>query len=520
MQTPSRPIRIVLAILFVAACIGLRLVWLPYDPPGWLSWSSGVYTDEGFYTLDARHRVLFGTLAPGNFHDSYTAPLLSWIQTLWFREVGVGLVQARLLNVLFALLTIALFWDTLRRRSSNLDTQGATPLLGKGAERPGASISTAATVMLGLSPVYLFYNDLALQETPALFWIVLALWLLSLGRPEDSGESGAMPTALGRHVGPDIRIALAGACVIGAFATKSLSMIAAPAIVMAVWSSLLSKERVRARLIAFAIGLVLAGAAYLAVTWPHHAEIARMSKYYAQHQVLPHTATSLWLNIRRGFIGGEKGVVPYLLAMMPLTTILAVVAFRKRKPVCIDPVPVVWLACGLTFCLFSRYSPSRYYVLFLPALCWLAAIGWCRLSPSWRRVSLTLATVVSIVWIGTAWQHRTQTVFTQELALNGIMRTRPMIIGDFASELALGTELQTAPVLPGLANDDRPVEALDPYCISISHSPFWLGWWRKRYPAIIQPGYLWKSVTLGSHDEYVVDLYMNPKYVRPRNNAH
>jgi len=519
----SRGVRIVLAVLFVVACIGLRLAWLPNDPPDWLSWSSGVYTDEGFYTLDARHRVLFGTLAPGNFHDSYTAPLLSGIQTIWFRAIGVGLAQARLLDVVFALLTIGLFWDTLRRRSGNIDTKHATPLLGKGAERPGASISTAATVMLGLSPVYLFYNDLALQETPALFWIVLALWLTTIAHQIEGPKPdnlGAMPTALGRHVAPAISIATAGACLVAAFATKSLSVLAAPAIVAAVWFPLLSKERVRVRLTALAAGLALAGTIYAALCWyPHHTEIARMSTYYAQHQILPHTATSLWLNIRRAFIGGENGVVPYLLATMPVSTILATVAFRRSRPVAIDPVPVVWLACGLAFCMFSRYAPSRYYVLFLPALCWLAAIGWCGLPTTWRRLSLTLSALVSIVWVGAAWQHRTQTVLKAQLELDGIMRTRPVIIGDFAPELALGTNLQAAPVQPGLSNDNRPVETLEPYCVFISHSPYWLGWWRKRYPAIIQPGYLWKSIVLGGHGQYVVDIYANPKYVRPRNNA-
>jgi len=297
-------------------------------------------------------------------------------------------------------------------------------------------------------------------------------------------------------------------------------MIAAPAIVAAVWSPLLSKERVRVRFSAFVGGFAIAAAVYAIFCWyPYHAEIARMSTYYAQHQILPHTATSLWLNIRRAFISGEKGVVPYLLATMPVSTILATVAIRRSRPVPIDPVPVVWLACGLAFCMFSRYAPSRYYVLFLPALCWLAAIGWCALHTTWRRLSLTLSVLVTIIWGGIAWQHRTQTVLTAQLELNGIMRTRPVIIGDFAPELAMGTDLQAAPVQPGLSNDDRPVETLAPYCVFVSHSPYWLAWWSKRYPDMIRPGYLWKSVTLGGHGQYVVDIYANPKYVRPRNNA-
>ena len=43
----------------------------------------------------------------------------------------------------------------------------------------------------------------------------------------------------------------------------------------------------------------------------------------------------------------------------------------------------LWLLCGLAFCLLSSYAPSRYYVLFLPPLAGLAALGMARLRPSW-----------------------------------------------------------------------------------------------------------------------------------------
>ena len=488
---PSKTMRIVLAVLFVIACIGLRLLWLPLDPPDWLSWSSGVYTDEGFYTLDARSRVLFGTLAPGNFHDSYTAPLLSWIQTIWFRLFGIGMQSARALDMTLGLLTLALFWDMLRRRSPR-------------------GISTAATVMLGLSPIYLFYNCLALQETPALFWIVLALWLIGPLTRNNGGTGQNSPPApnSGGAGLRDFGVALAGACIIAAYATKSLSMIAAPAVAVAVWSPLLSKERVRVRFLAFAIGLAVAGAGLIAVTWPHHAEIARMSRYYLGHQILPHTATSLWLNIRRGFVDPQKGVLPYLLATMPVSMILAAIAFRRSRPVEIDPVPVIWLACGLAFCLLSRYAPSRYYVLLMPALCWLAAIGWCGLPrPRLRQLALAAAVVVSLCWIGWSWGHRSSSLLLANTDLDNRVRPTGLVLGEFAPEVFDGMDVPTVPLQPGLSNDDHPIERLRPEYITVCRSPYWRGWWQARYPWLIDGRHRVGTVQLGGHGQYIVDIY-------------
>jgi len=34
-----------------------------------------------------------------------------------------------------------------------------------------------------------------------------------------------------------------------------------------------------------------------------------------------------------------------------------------------------WLACGVGYCLVMVYSPSRYYVLFMPALSGIAAVA-------------------------------------------------------------------------------------------------------------------------------------------------
>ena len=148
-------------------CLLVRLAALDADPPPWLSWSTGLYTDEGYYTLDARHEVLFGTPAPGNFHDRLLSPLLSFLQQGMFDVFGAGLHEARLLSVGFGLLTVWVFWLALRRAYH-------------------ARTADFGALFLGLAPPFALYNRLALQETPTVFWLVLAfaLWVYGgrLGR--------------------------------------------------------------------------------------------------------------------------------------------------------------------------------------------------------------------------------------------------------------------------------------------------------------------------------------------------
>jgi len=135
-------------ILAFAVFAGVRLLWLSMDPPKWLSWSAGLYTDEGFYTLDARHWVLFRHIAPGNFHDSLLSPGLSVMQRAIFGAFGVSDLCSRSLSVVLSLATIVLFWYALRRSF-------------------GEDTADIGACFLGLSPAVVFYNRMGLQETPA-----------------------------------------------------------------------------------------------------------------------------------------------------------------------------------------------------------------------------------------------------------------------------------------------------------------------------------------------------------------
>ena len=485
----------------VLLCLVVRLAALRADPPAWLSWSTGLYTDEGFYTLDARHEALFGTLAPGNFHDRLLSPLLSLLQQGVFSVFGPGLLQARLLCVVFGLLTVLLFWLGLRWA---YDTRTAD--LG--------------ALFLGLAPPFVFYNRMSLQETPTVFWLALAFALWACPSRASKLASGiafalgvvfkglALMTLPVLLVAPEPTPAQAPTLPKRegekAFAEQHSS------------SSPLGRTRVKSLVtkqgggfLTQASGFLLGLALYFALWYgPHHAELTRMATYYRVHQMQPHSALSLWLNLRRGLIGGERGVVPYLLALMPIPCLLAGWGIAKnRVKAQADKYLTVWLVCGLLFCLLSSYAPSRYDVLFLPPLAGLAARG----LTGWKRNAQIAAAVLFLltsgVWYGAAWAGRS---YTRQEASREFMRLLPaksVVIGEFAPTLCLETPFAAAPVQPGLSNDDHPVERLHATEIVVTQTPFWQNWWAVRYPGIIQPSHKIATFYLGDSRRYVIDVY-------------
>ena len=233
-----------------------------------------------------------------------------------------------------------------------------------------------------------------------------------------------------------------------------------------------------------------------------------MATFYRVHQMQPHSALSVWLNIRRGLMGGERGVVPYLLALLPVPCLLAgrvVGKWRGWTPA--DLYLAVWLGCGLLFSLLSSYAPSRYYVLFLPPLAGLAARGLVDWKRGAQLVVVGVFCVTSASWYGVAWAERTETRVTASRELTRLLPPGSVVIGDFAPTLCLDTPFAAAPVQPGLSNDDRPIERLHATDIVVTRTPFWQQWWQARYPGIIQPDHKIATLTLGVSGQYVMDVY-------------
>ncbi len=453
------------AISLVAACIAVRVWALDVDPPAWLSWSGGLWTDEGFYTLDARHFALFGHAAPGDFHDRLLSPLLSvvqqWVFTLW----GAGRVQARALCAVCGLLTVCALWAALRQTG-------------------GARAAGWGALFLGLMPPFVFYNRLALQETPCALCLTLAFALWALGQANER---------------PARWCVMAGLCLALAASVKMLALLAAPAFVLTG-----SRTARGAALAGLTIGLALYAALWYA---PHAPELSRMMTYYRVHQMQPHSLMGVLWNVRRGCVGDRmgwlRGIVPCLWVTVPMPCILGLRGLRRP----LEPTRVLlslWLAFGVFFCLLSSYAPSRYYVLFLPALAGLAGMGMVCLTVRAQRAAACVFLLTSAFWYGQSWQARTWTLAQGSRALAQALPPGSVVAGDMAPALCLGTPLRAAPVQVGLSNCERPIERLRADYLAVTRAPVYENWWRARYPQIVQPPRRVATITLR---ERLVDVY-------------
>ncbi len=351
-------LRWLVVLLIAVAMVTLRVVALRSDPFPRLDWSTGLLTDEGFYIHNARNVVLFGHARTDDFNNMLQMPLLHYLQVLVFELFGVGSMQARMVSVVLSLLTLALFYLSLRRACG----------------MPAAGL---ATLFLGLDHVNLLYNRMALMETPATFLAVAGLYCcVRWVEQKDGGRAKwSWPAAAGAFI--------AAACI-----TKASIFFLAPVPLLALWAGskkACASDENRSKMNSLVGGgwfyvaslMVVAILYFTFWYWPHHVAITEMDHYYRVQQIQPNSLHHLWLNLEHAVFGDWRGQTPYLMRHTPVVFLLALAALIT--PVgWKDPMRRIlssWLLLGWAMLAVISYSPSRYYVPVYPAMMALAAIG-------------------------------------------------------------------------------------------------------------------------------------------------
>ncbi len=395
-----RPRTLAGLLLLAALLIVPRVVALDADTLPSLDINSGIWTDEGFYTYNARNAVVFGRAELDEFNNRNLSPVLDLVQRLVFRAFGVGLVPARAVSVACAFVALGFFYAALRRAF-------------------GRRVALSGLILLGGEVTFILYNRLALMETPALVVLCAALWAFTLGTPAGWLLSGA----------------LAASAI--AFKTTFLVFLPAPLLAWA-WRWGASRQRVGRPVLWYATGALVGTAIYL-LAWgiPHGPEIWRMNNYYRTRQVQPRSIHQAARFVQRAAFGYRRGLAQFLETRSPVLSTLAVLGLLAiplgRRPVkkaeglkslarsaTVLPdgktgrpfVPgtvredgrftergisiprqlredahrVLWLwaVLGLGALAVSRYSPTRYYLIVYPALAALASLALWRLVPLWR----------------------------------------------------------------------------------------------------------------------------------------
>jgi len=528
-----------------------RVAFLSADAYPDLCWGSGVWSDEGFYTYNARNEVLFGKEVLDDFNNRNIAPVLDLIQGVVFRAVGVNLVSARAISVGFGLLSLVLFYDALRRVF-------------------GRRVGLTGLLLLGGEYSYLFYNRIALMESPAVCVSCLALWLWAVG-----GIGG---------------LAGCGAIAMSLIAWKNNFLILLPVPFLV----LLWRRAPWKLLAAYAVGVLVALVVYLAL-WgiPHRDEIVHMNDFYRREQLQPRNFTQVLWMIRRTWFAYRIGMMQRLETRTPILISLALAGLfacrwkgqaptRLRAQRRLDTIRLFWLwfLIGLALLSVLRYAPTRYYLVFYVPMAGLAAVTLWRLPLLWRKLrttrggawagfallmgpfyhvgmplywitplksvviqtALLVGTVLATgalallrrlpvprgavlgraalgafllisygqtVWYFTHREHRTAGIAAQLAAL-----TPPgsVILGDWAPNVCLNGDRRAIPVLKGLANDIRPVQRFKGDYILVGDMRFQQKYWRTAAPEIVQEKNL---VTVFTLYDYKMSLYRVPKVGHP-----
>jgi len=169
-----------------------------------------------------------------------------------------------------------------------------------------------------------------------------------------------------------------GALLVLLYATRGLYLVVLP-----IPFAMLALRR-DLRTAGWMLGGCLAAAVALGVVWwlPHRSELAWLNQCYLNNQVVPHSFNRLRLNATYAYFGTTYGYAPYLFRHTPveLAALLALfIAWRglvgKEQPVRAAALHYLAAWIGISFLLHSvvDYSPSRYYLMFYPALAALAA---------------------------------------------------------------------------------------------------------------------------------------------------
>ena len=487
----SRPFAIwTLLLVFLGLAIALRLVALDSDAYPRLSWSSALVTDEGFYIHNARNRVLFGRERTDEFNNALIMPTLHYAQVGVFSLFGVGVIQARLISVVCSLLTLWLFWLALRRAF-------------------GVRCAWVGTLFLSLDHVFLLYNRLALMDTPAVLVLTAAFAAFVTGNEKARADAQTSLRWL----------AACGLLMIVAYATRGLFGALLPVPFLAFWCAW-RRDRIRVRraLLALGAGAGVALMVYV-LAWylPHRAELTHVNSHYLRVQMLPKSVRRLRVNIQDGLVGVRRGMTFYLLRHSPVLfgatvagTCFWLARRRRRTPLQENETGAL---CFLGFWFWTLYLlyltitymdvpgvPSRYFVLFYPAMAGLAAyfltaepgaFPWSRKMTQTATVGLLTAwALLNVYWLTDWLSHLTYRQREADRWLANHLPEGTVLFGAFAPGLCMNNRFRVVNMIEGLCNDRQPVEkfASAPRAVIILDNGGWTEkWWVEHYPDIIQP---------------------------------
>jgi 4-amino-4-deoxy-L-arabinose transferase-like glycosyltransferase len=466
---------------------------------------------------NARNLALFGQVQSDDFQNRLIMPTLHSLQVGIFSVFPPTLLPLRLFTVLCGILTLYLLYSALRRAFST-------------------EVALFGVLFLAFDPVPLLYNRMALMDTPAALLLVGGFY--AFVRAEQYG---------GRKW-----YALCGLLLGTAFTVRGLVLVFFPIPLLLLW-----RRREAVHWVGGGMGCVLL--LYLVFWWlPHRTEIAHANGFYLRDQILPHSLTHFGSILITSLLGDDRGISPFLLRHSPLLFVGSLLAVgywvwqgRQEKWESLSKKSILylgyWFLLGVLLCSVIGYAPSRYYILFYPAMCgvvgWLC-VRWERVLTQWAKhpvacallgaycgfhlvltfrphhlggyVGVGVGAVLGLLlakpvllrfsrlkpmglvcffalfsgyWLQDWLLHLRYTRQEVQGWIEQNIPQQSVLLGDVASGVAIDTRHRLVPVIKDLCNDKDPVGRFSdrPCYILVMEGEYRQKWWFQHYPHLLIP---------------------------------
>ncbi|MFC1850078.1 ArnT family glycosyltransferase [candidate division CSSED10-310 bacterium] len=351
-----------LVFLVLGLGIVLRCWQIQADPPKDLSASGGYFADEGFWTHNARNKILFDEWSTDGWNNMIVSPILHVATYLSFYCFGVSILSARLVPILFSIAALLLLLLSFYRSNEKI-----TALLG--------------LVFLGLQYPFLVHNRLALVETPGTFFLILVFYFFRDKRP--------LPLFL---------TGLWAAC---AFITKTTIFFIIPAVLLASALDRLTNRETDSHPVRFllqdmfwfGIGFSVPMFFWLIfIYFPHGEMLGAYNRYYRSQQPGSLMGVIKAIATQRFHIFFNRVPVLLLLSHVYVFIVFLELTRKSRSLARSELFAVCWYVCGIGFFACFSYRPLRYYLPVIPAMVILSAIfierlwrnGWSWISALFR----------------------------------------------------------------------------------------------------------------------------------------
>jgi 4-amino-4-deoxy-L-arabinose transferase-like glycosyltransferase len=347
-------------VVILAVASTLRFVWLRADPPTVDVVGVGiVWHDEGAWTHNARNRALWGTWTTDEWNPVYVAPVFTALEYSSFRELGVGLWQARVVPALSGLLAVVFL---------------AAGLAAVG-DRRTALIGSA---LLATNYAFVMWNRAALMESTMTAFIVIAWAAYAMAdRRAAWGIVSGAAVVLAWFTKAAAAF-FAGAIVLDIVIT--LSMVAMPSVRARVGAAEPTRTQIRAAALTLASLSVFALAIGALFVWPHWTDyrfynwqmsVLRKPEYDLRHML----DRASWLPVVQSIF-----MRMWLVVAASAVAMLAILArWRSARPA--ERLLVLWVLIGALELIVHDSGNDRRYVMFIPAMIALASLLAARREP-------------------------------------------------------------------------------------------------------------------------------------------